>query len=218
MSLASFSLSQTRRVRFAHLGKSAALGLALAMSALTAHAAANLGQPAPTFSGKGADGKTINLENYRGKTVVLEWTNADCPFVKKHYESGNIPKLQQQAAADGVVWLQVISSAAGKQGNVDGPTALKLNEYRQAKPAATVLDSSGTIGKSYGAQTTPHIFIVDKQGTLVYKGGIDSIASADPIDIAKADNYVTDALADVAAGRKVAQANTKPYGCSVKYD
>lgn len=209
------SLAYQSRQRF---GKSVAFGIALALSSLTAYAAANLGQAAPAFSGKGADGTAVNLESYRGKTVVLEWTNADCPFVKKHYESGNIPQLQEKAAADGVAWIQVISSAPGKQGHVDGATALKLNQYRQAKPLATVLDADGSIGKAYGAQTTPHIFIVDKQGTLVYKGGIDSIPSPDPIDIAKADNYVTDALADIAAGRKVAQANTKPYGCSVKYD
>ncbi|MET0379232.1 MAG: redoxin family protein [Spongiibacteraceae bacterium] len=210
MSLTRFSFS--RRM------KSTAFGVALALSSGLALAAANIGQPAPVFAGKGADGKTVSLESLRGKTVVLEWTNADCPFVKKHYESGNIPKLQQQAAADGVTWVQIISSAPGKQGYVDGATARKLNEYRQAQPAATVLDADGSIGKAYGAQTTPHLFIVDKQGTLVYKGGIDSIASSDPVDIAKADNYVTDALADISAGRKVAQANTKPYGCSVKYD
>jgi hypothetical protein len=196
----------------------ALLGLALTCSSLAALAVANIDQPAPAFSAPGADGKAVSLESYRGKTVVLEWTNADCPFVKKHYESGNIPTLQQDAAAKGVVWLQVISSAPGKQGYVDGATAIKLNNFRNAKPAATVLDADGKIGKLYGAQTTPHIFIVNPQGQLVYKGGIDSIPSADQSDIAKADNYVVAALGDLAAGRKIANANTKPYGCSVKYD
>ncbi len=196
----------------------ALLGLTLACSSLAAMAAANIDQPAPTFSAPGADGKTVSLESYRGKTVVLEWTNADCPFVKKHYESGNIPTLQQEAAAKGIVWLQVISSAPGKQGYVDGATAIKLNNFRNAKPAATVLDADGKIGKLYGAQTTPQIFIVNPQGVLVYKGGIDSIPSTDQGDIAKADNYVVAALGDLSAGRKIAHANTKPYGCSVKYD
>lgn len=196
----------------------AVLGLTLACSALAASAVANLEQPAPAFSAPGADGKTVSLESYRGKTVVLEWTNADCPFVKKHYESGNIPKLQQDAAAKDIVWLQVISSAPGKQGYVDGATAIKLNNFRNAKPAATVLDADGKIGKLYGAQTTPHIFIVNPQGQLVYKGGIDSIPSAEQGDVSKADNYVVAALGDLAAGRKIANANTKPYGCSVKYD
>lgn len=189
----------------------------IALAPLTVFAAAELDKPAPAFSATSADGKTVDLNSYRGKTVVLEWTNADCPFVKKHYESGNIPKLQQEATAQGVVWLQVISSAPGAQGFVDGPTAIKLNQFRDAKPTATLLDSDGKIGKAYGAQTTPHIFIVDAKGQLIYKGGIDSIPSADKGDIAKADNYVRDALGEIATGKKISNPSTKPYGCSVKY-
>jgi hypothetical protein len=200
-----------------HFSSAFIASLALACTSLTAHAAAEIGQPAPAFSAQGADGRTISLADYKGKTVVLEWTNHDCPFVKKHYDSGNIPRLQEQAAAKGVVWLQVISSAPGQQGQVDGPTAIKVNGYREAKPAGTVLDPQGTVGKLYGAQTTPHIFIVDAQGKLAYKGGIDSIASTNPSDIAKADKYVANALAALASGQKVAQASTRPYGCSVKY-
>lgn len=199
--------------RFAN---AALIGLALASPTVLAEA--TVGQPAPAFSAPGADGKTISLDSYRGKTVVLEWTNADCPFVKKHYESGNIPNLQAAAKQDGVVWLQVISSAPGKQGYVDGAAALKLNEYRGAVPAGIVLDPKGTIGKEYGAQTTPHLYIVDTKGTLVYKGGIDSIASSDKGDIAKAENYVTSALGELKQGKAITQASTKPYGCSVKYD
>lgn len=194
------------------------LAASIVLAPVVAFAAADLNKPAPAFSATGADGKTVNLDSYRGKTVVLEWTNADCPFVKKHYDSGNIPKLQQEAAAQGVVWLQVISSAPGAQGNVDGPTAIKLNKFRDSQPTATVLDPDGKIGKAYGAQTTPHIFIVDAKGQLVYKGGIDSIPSADPGDISKADNYVRDALGEIAAGKKIANPSTKPYGCSVKYE
>lgn len=197
----------------------AALGLAFAaLIPVSAFAALpTISQPAPAFTAKTADGKTLSLDSLRGKTVVLEWTNADCPFVKKHYESGNIPNLQEAETAKGVVWLQVISSAPGQQGNVDGPTAIKLNDYRGAKPTATLLDPEGKIGKLYGAQTTPHFFIIDAKGQLAYKGAIDSIASADQGDIAKADNYVKDALAALAIGAKIEHANTKPYGCSVKY-
>lgn len=193
------------------------LSATIVLAPVVAFAAAEIDKPAPAFSATGADGKTINLDSYRGKTVVLEWTNADCPFVKKHYESHNIPKLQEEATAQGVVWLQVISSAPGAQGYVDGATAIKLNQFRDAKPTATVLDADGKIGKAYGAQTTPHIYIVDAKGQLVYKGGIDSIPSADQGDIAKADNYVRDALKEIAAGKKISNPSTKPYGCSVKY-
>jgi hypothetical protein len=174
-------------------------------------------QPAPGFTGKTADGSAFDLSKFKGKTVVLEWTNHECPFVKKHYESGNIPQLQKDAAAKGVVWAQIISSAPGKQGYVDGTTALKLNESRHAKPSYVVLDADGKIGKLYGAQTTPHFFIINAQGNLVYKGGIDSIPSAKKEDIATATNYVKEALAAVSSGKQVAQATTKPYGCSIKY-
>lgn len=191
--------------------------LAAAIGQAQAQTAATLDQPAPAFSGTTADGRTVTLDSLRGKTVVLEWTNHDCPFVKKHYGSGNIPALQKDAAAKGVVWLQVISSAPGQQGHVDGPTALKLNQDRGATPSATLLDPSGQIGKAYGAQTSPHLYIINPQGTLVYKGGIDSIATAKAEDIAKAEPYVKVALGELAAGKKVTQASTRPYGCAIKY-
>jgi hypothetical protein len=183
----------------------------------SAHANAEIGQPAPAFTAQGADGKPVSLAAYKGKTVVLEWTNHECPFVVKHYESGNIPQLQKDATAKGVVWLQVISSAPGKQGHVEGASAIKINGFRNAAPSGVVLDPDGTLGKLYGAQTTPHLFIVDPAGKLVYKGGIDSIPSTRKDDIASADNYVRLALADLGANRPVAHASTKPYGCSVKY-
>ncbi|MFT7775747.1 redoxin domain-containing protein [Roseateles sp.] len=189
---------------------------ALILPAL-AHASASVDAPAPAFTATTADGKTVNLADYKGKTVVLEWTNHDCPYVKKHYGSGNIPSQQKAAAAQGVVWLQVISSAPGQQGFVDGATAQKLNTDRGAAPAATLLDPKGELGKLYGAQTTPHMYVIKADGTLAYKGGIDSIATAKVEDIAKAEPYVTEALAAVAAGRKVEKASTRPYGCSVKY-
>jgi peroxiredoxin len=182
-----------------------------------AHAAANVDAPAPAFTATTADGKTVSLADYKGKTVVLEWTNHDCPFVKKHYGSGNMQSQQKAAASQGVVWLQVISSAPGQQGHVDGATAQKLNTDRGAVPAATLLDPKGEIGKAYGAQTTPHMYVIRPDGTLAYKGGIDSLATADQNDIGKAEPYVTQALVAVSSGRKVEKASTRPYGCSIKY-
>jgi peroxiredoxin len=190
---------------------------ALALAAASACAVANLDQPAPAFKAAAASGGTISLDQYRGKTVVLEWTNHQCPYVKKHYESGNIPSLQKEATGKGIVWLQVISSAPGKQGHVDAAEALKLNAERGAAPTGTVLDPEGKIARQYEAVTTPHIFIVNPDGKLVYKGGIDSIQSNKKDDIAKADNYVKLALNDLAGGKKIAQASTQPYGCSIKY-
>jgi hypothetical protein len=195
----------------------ALLGLVVAFNPVTASAEAIIGKAAPAFSGTAADGSTINLSALKGKTVVLEWTNHDCPFVKKHYESGNIPSLQKEATAKGIVWLQVITSAPGSEGYVDGKTAIQINAYRKATPTNTILDANGKIGHAYEAQTTPHIFIINPQGVLVYKGGIDSIASVDKGDIAKAENYVKTALGELAAGKPVSKSSTKPYGCSVKY-
>jgi len=189
---------------------------ALILPAL-AHATATIDAAAPAFTATTADGKTVKLADFQGKTVVLEWTNHDCPYVRKHYGSGNMQSQQKAATAQGVVWLQVISSAPGQQGFVDGAAAQKLNAERGAAPTATLLDPKGELGKLYGAQTTPHMFVIKADGTLAYKGGIDSIATPDKNDIARAEPYVTEALAAVAAGRKVEKASTRPYGCSVKY-
>lgn len=158
------------------------------------------------------------MADYKGKTVVLEWTNHECPYVVKHYDSsGNIPALQKEFTDKGIVWLQVISSAEGKQGYVDGEKALALNASRNAKPTNTILDPQGAIGKLYTAQTSPHIFIINPEGTLVYKGGIDSIKSNKAEDIPKATNYVREALDALASGKKVPNPSTAPYGCSIKY-
>lgn len=192
--------------------------LAVALLGSYAMAEPVVDQAAPNFSGKTADGKTIDLTGLKGKTVVLEWTNHDCPFVQKHYEkSGNIPALQKEFTGKDVVWLQVISSAEGKQGYVDGATAIKLNQERKAAPTNTILDPQGTLAKLYGAQTSPHFFVINDKGTLVYKGGIDSIQSSKAEDIPKATNYVREALTAVAAGQKVPNPSTKPYGCGIKF-
>lgn len=191
--------------------------LAACLPLSLAHASPALDAPAPAFKATTADGKTLDLASLKGKTVVLEWTNHECPFVKKHYGAQNMQAQQKEAAAKGVVWLQVITSGPGQEGYVDGATALKLNQERGAAPNAVLLDPKGEIGRAYEAKTTPHLFVIRPDGTLAYKGGIDSIRSANPADIPKAKQYVRAALDDLAAGRKVAEANTPPYGCSVKY-
>ena len=191
--------------------------LVAAVAAGTAIAAPEVNQPAPLFNGKTASGTTVDLRKLRGKIVVLEWTNHDCPYVRKHYGARNMQALQKDATARGVVWLQVISSGPGREGHVDGPTALKLNRERGAAPTETVLDPDGKIGRLYGARTTPHMYIIDPEGVLVYKGGIDSIPSARQSDISEAVNYVRESLDALSAGRPVPNAVTRPYGCSVHY-
>jgi peroxiredoxin len=180
-------------------------------------ASVQIGRPAPDFTATDSKGGSHSLSQYRGKTVVLEWTNADCPYTRKHYSSGNMQSVQALAQKNGVVWLTVISSAPGKQGYVNGPAADALTQTRGAFPAAVLLDPSGTLGRLYGAKTTPHMFVIDKNGALQYMGGIDSIATADVSDIANAEPYLKEAMLAVAQGTPVAHAVTRPYGCSVKY-
>lgn len=181
-----------------------------------AHAAVKVGQPAPDFQLIGSDGKTHKLSDYADKTVVLEWTNHDCPYVRKHYRSGNMQKLQKQYTDKGVVWLSVISSAPGKQGYVSADEANKLTTSRDAAPTQVLLDPKGEVGRAYGARTTPHMYVIEK-GVMRYMGGIDSIASASTSDIAEAEPYVELALNSVLEGKPVVKAVTRPYGCSVKY-
>lgn len=195
----------------------AAAATALAAVACSASAAPVVGQPAPAFQAVDLDGKTRSLAEFKGKTVVLEWTNNGCPYVQKHYNSGNMQSLQQQAAKDGVVWLTIISSAPGMQGYLTPAAAKSWKAEEKAHSANVLLDPKGTVGRAYDAKTTPHMYIVDRTGTLVYMGGIDDKPSSNPESLKGATNYVAAALADVKAGRKVAQAATRPYGCSVKY-
>jgi peroxiredoxin len=182
-----------------------------------AAAAPVLGQPAPDFTLTGADGKTYALSSFKGKYVILEWTNHDCPFVRKHYESGNMQSQQKELTGKGAVWLSIVSSAPGKQGHVDAAKATELTKSRGAAPTAVLLDPSGDVGRKYDAKTTPHMFVVAPDGKLVYMGGIDSIATADQDDIAKATPYVKVALSEAMSGKPVTNASTRPYGCSVKY-
>lgn len=178
---------------------------------------ARVGEPAPNFTAVDSNGKTHSLSDFKGKTVVLEWTNHECPFVRKHYESGNMQKLQKTATNDGVVWLSVISSAPGQQGYVDGNKANELTKSHNASPTAVLIDSEGTVGRTYSARTTPHMFVIAPDGKLAYMGAIDSISSSNKADVSKAENYVTAALKAVKNGQPVSNPVTQPYGCSVKY-
>jgi peroxiredoxin len=202
---------------FGRLAAFSLLGLFLAGAAVPAADEPQVGQPAPDFSTVDSQGQMRHLADYRGKVVVLEWTNADCPYTRKHYESGNMQSLQSLARDHGVVWLTVISSAPGKQGYVDGRGADDLTKTRHAVPAAVLLDPSGSVGRLYHAKTTPHMFVIDAKGELRYMGGIDSIATPEVSDIPKAEPYLKEAMLAVVDNQPVAHPATRPYGCAVKY-
>lgn len=180
-------------------------------------AAPDIGKPAPEFSVTDTAGKTHRLSDYRGKTVILEWTNDGCPYVRRHYDSGNMQALQKETSEDGIVWLSVISSAPGTQGHVDGPQADALTAQRDAAPTAVLLDPEGQVGRLYDARTTPHMYVIDGQGSLVYQGAIDDKPWASLAETRTADNYVRRALERMAEGRPAEPAVTQAYGCSVKY-
>ena len=175
------------------------------------------GKPAPAFEVKDATGKIQSLKDHKGKWIVLEWFNQDCPYVKKHYGSQNIQKLQKTYSDKGVVWLSVISSAKGKQGYLTGADAIKLAKENKSAALTTLIDEAGTMGKAYDAKTTPHMFVINPEGVVVYAGAIDDNDSAKPEVIAKSKNYISAALDAGMAGKKVETASTKSYGCSVKY-
>ena len=180
-------------------------------------AAPGIGDDAPDFSLPTADGKTETLARHRGKFVVLEWTNPVCPFVQRHYISGHMQKLQAEETARGVVWLTIDSSAKGKEGHLTAEGAGAWMEEKRLACSAFLLDPEGTVGHLYGARATPHLFIISPEGKLLYSGAIDSIAAADPADLAKATNYVRVGLQEAMAGKALTNSTTRPYGCSVKY-
>jgi peroxiredoxin len=192
-------------------------GASVAIFGRSEAAAIETGAAAPSFSAPDANGQTRTLAEFAGRTVVLEWTNHGCPYVRKHYDADNMQTLQREATAAGVVWLQVISSAPGEQGHLDGPGALARVRTDNAAPTATLLDPSGAMGRAYGARNTPHMYIINGEGRLVYQGAIDDRPSARASSLEGANNYVRAALADIAAGRPVQVAETTPYGCAVKY-
>lgn len=187
-----------------------------AIALATTHAQ-EIGKPAPAFSAKNVKGETVSLAEFKGKNVVLEWINFECPFVNKHYSSGNMQKLQAEAAAKGVVWISVNSSAEGKQGYCSPAKMTECIAREKSKAAQVIIDSTGVVGKSYAAKVTPHLFIINKEGTLVYDGAIDSKSSTDVADVATADKLFANALEAVIAGKEATNAKNKPYGCGVKY-
>jgi peroxiredoxin len=192
------------------------LGALLGLNA-TASDKAAVGQPAPNFTLTGADTKPHSLADYKGKYVVLEWTNPNCPFVHKFYDSGTMQALQQKETTKGVVWLRINSSATSSPDYQD-PAALAAYEKKShVASTASLIDADGQVGHAYGARTTPHMFVIDPKGELIYAGGIDNKPSADSSDIPTATNYVAAALSEAMAGEPVKVATAQPYGCSVKY-
>jgi peroxiredoxin len=193
-------------------------GASSLLSARPAWAAvAKVGEGAPGFTVNATNGSPVSLASYKGKLVVLEWTNHDCPYVRKHYDTGNMQSLQREAARQGVVWLTVISSSEGTQGYVTPTQADELTTSRKAAPTAVLLDTKGVAGKLYGATNTPHMYVVDKTGTLVDAGAIDDRPTSRRADVQGANNYVRAALDAVAAGQPVKTPVTRAYGCTVKY-
>jgi hypothetical protein len=206
-----FSSQSSKALR---AGASAVL---LAIATAPVHAAPAIGQPAPDFTLTDSSGKPRSLSEFKGMTVVLEWSNPGCPFVQKHYTSANIPGQQKTATSDGVVWLVVNSSAKGQQGDIDGAEATRVMNGWNAKQSAYLFDRDGKVGHLYAAKATPNLYVIDASGTLRYSGAIDSIPSADRADIPRATQYVPQALSEIAAGKPVSKPLTQPYGCSVKY-
>lgn len=190
---------------------------ALVAALLPLHAAPEIGKPAPDFTLKDLDGKEHTLSALKGKTVVLEWINFGCPFVKKHYESKTMQNLQKAAAAEGVVWLTICSSAPGKQGNETPETGKSVSAQLGSAAAAYLKDEDGAVGRLYQARATPEMYIINKEGTLVYMGAIDNKPTPNPASLEGALNYVQKALAEIKDGKSVTTSVTKAYGCSVKY-
>ena len=181
------------------------------------HAEAEIGKPAPAFTLPSCESKSVSLSDYKGKVVVLEWTNYSCPFVVKHYGSGNMQKLQADAAAKGVVWLAICSSAPKQQGHATPADALKACTEKNSAATAYLIDESGATGRAYGAKRTPEMYVINADGILVYQGAIDDKKSVDPADIATAKNLVAAAIEETLAGKPVSTPETEAYGCSIKY-
>jgi len=176
-----------------------------------------VGVAAPAFTALATSGKSASLADYRGQIVVLEWTNHDCPYVRKHYDTGNMQAIQKEAAGQGVTWFTIISSSPGTQGHVSAGQADELTASRKASPTAVLLDPTGVVGRMYGATNTPHMYVIDKAGTLVYAGAIDDRPTTRRADVQGAQNYVREALQAVGAGQPVKTPQTRAYGCTVKY-
>jgi peroxiredoxin len=191
--------------------------LALVLLAMVALAAPKAADQAPAFTATDSNGKTHNLSEFKGKFVVLEWTNSGCPFTAKHYDSGNMQKLQKEWTSKGVVWLTVLSSAPGKQGYKTAAEENAFLKQANASPSAVLMDPKGDLGHLYGAKTTPHMFVIDPNGKIVYAGAIDDKPTTEQSDLSGAKNYVQAALTEATSGKPVTKASSQPYGCSVKY-
>ncbi len=178
---------------------------------------AEVGKPAPAFTATDTNGKTVTLADFKGKPVVLEWTNHECPFVRKHYDTGNMQKVQESTTKDGAIWITIVSSAKDKEGHTTAEEANAIIMKEKAHPTHKILDEDGSIGKMYAAKTTPHMFVVDKDGYTAYAGAIDDNPSFDAKTVEGAKNYILAALDDLKQGKPVATPSTQPYGCGVKY-
>jgi peroxiredoxin len=192
--------------------------VALLVAAGTAVAAPQVGQPAPEFTLTDSNGQSHNLSDFKGKFVVLEWLNHGCPFVKKHYDGGNMQGLQKEYTGKDVVWLSIVSSAPGKQGHMSPEETNKTKEEKGSAATAILIDEDGTVGKLYDAKVTPELYVINPEGTLVYMGAIDDKKSVDAADVAGAKNFVKQALDEAMSGQPVSEATTTAYGCSVKYN
>jgi peroxiredoxin len=192
--------------------------LALLVAAGTAVAAPQVGQPAPEFTLTDSNGKSHNLSDFKGKFVVLEWLNHGCPFVKKHYDGGNMQGLQKEFTGKDVVWLSIVSSAPGKQGHMSPEETNTTKEEKGSAATAILNDEDGTVGKLYDAKVTPELYVINPEGTLIYMGAIDDKKSVEPADVAGAKNYVKQALDEAVAGKPVSEPTTTAYGCGIKYN
>ena len=193
------------------------LALSTALPVAAGGGEARLGAPAPDFTLSDSNGTSVSLADFKGKTVVLEWTNHECPYVRKHYGGNAMQTLQKKWTQQGIIWLTLISSHPGAQGFVQGPEANKLTQERGAAPTAVVLDPKGGVGRSYGAQVTPHMYVISGDGTLVYMGGIDDKPTTRLEDLKTAKNFVDAALTELVAGKPVSIKTSRPYGCTIKY-
>jgi peroxiredoxin len=198
-------------------GTAIAASAALLLTTGALFAEPKIGAKAPAFTAIDSNGKTVNLGYFRGKTVVLEWTNDGCPYVRKHYGSGNMQALQKKWTDQGIVWLSVISSPPGEQGFADGKRANELTLDRKAEPSAVLLDPKQMVAKTYGALVTPHMYIVTPEGTLAYAGAIDDKPTSRSADLKGAKNFVDEALSELKAGKPVSVPTSRAYGCTVKY-
>ena len=210
------SNNHMRTIIFTALCLGAFLGITVSAQN-TSSTSATIGQPAPNFTLQGSNGKPHSLADYKGKYVVLEWTNPQCPFVHKFYDSGTMQALQTKETAKGVVWLRINSSAEGQKGHQSVSDLASYEKEQHVAATASLLDPDGTVGHTYGARTTPHMFVINPKGVLIYAGGIDNKPSTDIADIATAHNYVTSALDEAMAGKPVSVPTARPYGCGVEY-